>query len=200
MSGSPNNPLRINALKYLSERGIGELEIRKYMIGYCQDGMYAGMVIIPSYDYFGKLNYFIGRTYTKGSSVKYKAPAVSKNIIFFENHINWNMPITLVEGVFDAISVKRNVIPLLGKFIQRRLQDKIYESKVSNINIFLDSDATKDAVYHANTFMKNGIAVKNIVPAAGKDASDIGFVKSNELINNSAYSSWESIVRQKIQL
>ena len=31
---------------------------------------------------------------------KYKNP-ISKNVIMFENQINWNEPITLVEGVFD---------------------------------------------------------------------------------------------------
>ena len=45
----------------------------------------------------------------------------------FENQINWDEPITLVEGVFDAMAVKRNAIPILGKFIPKTLNDSIYK-------------------------------------------------------------------------
>ena len=38
---------------------------------------------------------------------KYKNPPVSKNVIMFENQVNWKEPITLVEGVFDAMAVKK---------------------------------------------------------------------------------------------
>ncbi len=38
----------------------------------------------------------------------------------FEIFINWNSPIIRCEGMFDAISIKRNAIPLLGKNIQGR--------------------------------------------------------------------------------
>jgi hypothetical protein len=44
---------------------------------------------------------------------------VSRDIIGFELFINWNVPIILCEGVFDAIAIKRNAIPLLGKTIQK---------------------------------------------------------------------------------
>ena len=47
---------RAHALKYLYERNITREDIIKYNIGYCVDGQYAGRVIIPSYDSFGKLN------------------------------------------------------------------------------------------------------------------------------------------------
>ena len=36
----------------------------------------------------------------------YKNPEASKNIIFFENLINWNAPIILCEGVFDAMAIR----------------------------------------------------------------------------------------------
>jgi hypothetical protein len=42
-----------------------------------------------------------------------------KNIIGFENMINWNVPIVLCEGAFDAIAIKRNAIPLFGKNISK---------------------------------------------------------------------------------
>ena len=37
-------------------------------------------------------------------------------------YINWEEPIILVEGVFDAMAVKRNVIPLFGKLVLDKLK------------------------------------------------------------------------------
>jgi hypothetical protein len=35
--------------------------------------------------------------------------------------INWNFPLILVEGMFDAITVNFNGVPLLGKTISKKL-------------------------------------------------------------------------------
>ena len=88
------------------------------------------MVIIPSYDSEGKLNFFVGRSYYKDATIRHKNPKVSKNIIGFESTINWKMPIVIVEGAFDAIAVKRNAIPLFGKKIMAVLKEKILLEKV----------------------------------------------------------------------
>ena len=95
--------------------------------------------------------------------MKYKNPPVNRNVIVFENQINWNEPIVLVEGAFDAFSVKKNAIPLLGKFLPTKLKDKIFEMGVSEITILLDSDAVDDSTKHTDFFQRNGIKVKNII-------------------------------------
>ena len=51
-----------HAFSYLRARGITEDDIIKYNIGYCEYGTYAKMVIIPSYDEYGNLNYFACRS------------------------------------------------------------------------------------------------------------------------------------------
>ena len=60
--------------------------------------------------------------------------------------INWNEPIVLVEGVFDAIAIRNNAIPLLGKFPSKTLVMRLVEKKVKKIYIALDEDARKDAI------------------------------------------------------
>jgi hypothetical protein len=90
--------------KYLYERGLTDIDFIKYGIGYCTTGEYGGRVIIPSFSESGALNFFIARTYD-GNYFKYKNPEASKDIIFFENLINWNAPIILCEGVFDDIYI-----------------------------------------------------------------------------------------------
>ena len=47
------------------------------------------------------------------------------------------MPIILCEGLFDALAIKRNAIPLLGKNIQNNLMKKIVTSVVDKIYIAL---------------------------------------------------------------
>ena len=101
------------------------------------------MVIIPSYDEQGNLNYFTGRSFEKEPYVKYRNPETSRDIIPFELFINWKLPLVLCEGPFDAIAIKRNAIPLLGNNIQSNLMKKIVTSTVEKIYIALDNDALK---------------------------------------------------------
>jgi DNA primase len=191
------NPVYNKAIHYLSQRGIKDSEIVKYNIGYCEDGLYGGRIIIPSYDENGELNYFIARSFYEDSTMKYKNPPVNRDVIVFENQINWNEPITLVEGAFDAFSVKRNVIPLLGKFLLSKLKNKIFEKGVKEITIMLDSDAIEDSTKHTDYFMKNGIKVKNIIPN-GKDAGELGYEKVNNLIKSAEETGWDTNILAKL--
>ncbi len=186
------------AIHYLNKRGIGKADILKYNIGYCDSGEYSGRIIVPSYDENGELNYFVARSFYENERMKYKNPPISRNVIVFENMINWNEPIVLVEGVFDAFSVKRNVVPLLGKYLLQKLRDRIMGSGVKEVTILLDSDAIEDSTKHTSFFIKNGIKVKNIIPS-DKDAGEMGFTKVNELIKNSEETSWDDLVLTKLK-
>ncbi|MEW3852040.1 hypothetical protein QOZ73_32900, partial [Pseudomonas aeruginosa] len=86
----------------------------RYNIGYCCDGSFKNRIIIPSYDKNGDLNFFSARDFLNTSSYKYLFPKWSKDIVGNELFINWSEPITLVEGSFDALSIRNNVIPLFG--------------------------------------------------------------------------------------
>jgi hypothetical protein len=192
------NPTYNQVIVYLRNRGITAKDIIKYNIGYCEDGLYGGRVIIPSYDENGELNYFVARSFYEDEKMKYKNPPVNRDVIVFEDMINWNEPITLVEGVFDSFSVKRNAIPMLGKFLLNKLKNKIRERGVKEINIMLDSDAISDSTKHADYFIKNGIKVKNIIPS-DKDAGELGFIKVNDLIKKQTETGWDDLILTKIK-
>jgi DNA primase len=185
------------ALNYLKERGITQADIVKYNIGYCSEGLYFGRIIVPSYDENGDLNYFVARSYYKEERMKYKNPPVNRDVIVFDNQINWNEPITLVEGVFDSFSVKRNCIPLLGKFLLSKLKNKIIEKGVKEVTILLDSDAISDSTKHTDYFLKNGIKVRNIIPT-DKDAGDMGFKAVSELLKGAKQTGWDDLVLSKL--
>lgn len=191
-------PVYRKALKYAEERGITKEDITRYNIGYCDTGMYSNRIIIPSYDLDNRLNYFIARSIHSEEKFKYKNPPVSKNVIMFENQINWSEPITLVEGVFDAMAVKRNSIPILGKFIPTKLNEAIFKNRVKNINILLDEDAQQQALHYTMQFSNQGISTKNIKPT-DKDASDMGFTEVNNKLKESKKTGFGDIISQKLK-
>jgi DNA primase len=191
------SPVFRKVIQYANSRGITKEDIIRYNIGYCDSGLYSGRIIIPSYDSNNRLNYFIARSVFDEEKFKYKNPPVSKNVIMFENQINWDEPITLVEGVFDAMAVKRNAIPLLGKFIPQKLNDSIYKRGVSKINILLDEDAQEQALRYTMQLQNQGIDTKNIVPST-KDASDMGFSQVNTILKESKETQFSDIISQKL--
>ena len=192
------NPTFRKVVEYAKSRNLSTEDIRRYNIGYCDGGHYAGRIIIPSYDMDNRLNYFIARSVFVEEKFKYKNPPVSKNVIMFENQINWNEPITLVEGVFDAMAVKRNSIPILGKFIPKKLNEAIFKNEVKSINIFLDEDAQGQALHYTMQFTNQGITTKNIIPI-GKDASDMGFTEVNNKLKESKQTGFGDIISQKLK-
>ena len=191
------NPTFRKVKEYARKRGITQGDIKRYNIGYCDAGHYANRIIIPSYDNDNRLNYFIARSVYDEEKFKYKNPPVSKNIIMFENQINWQEPITLVEGVFDAMAVKRNAIPLLGKFIPKTLNDTIYKKEVKSINILLDEDAQDQALYYTMQFQNQGITTRNIKPS-DKDAGEMGFSQVNTILKESKETQFGDIISQKL--
>ena len=191
------SPLYRKAIQYAKDREITKEDIIRYNIGYCDGGIYNNRIIIPSYDSDNRLNYFIARSVFVEEKFKYKNPPVSKNVTMFENQINWNEPITLCEGVFDALAIKRNAIPLLGKFIPKTLMDTIYKKGVKEIKILLDTDAQEQALYYVNYFMNNGIIVTNILPTE-KDAGEMGFSQVNSILKQKNKTDFEDIISQKL--
>ena len=192
------NPTFRKVKEYARKRGITQGDIKRYNIGYCDSGHYANRIIIPSYDNDNRLNYFIARSVFDEEKFKYKNPPVSKNVIMFENQINWQEPITLVEGVFDAMAVKRNAIPLLGKFIPKTLNDTIYKKEVKSINILLDEDAQDQALYYTMQFQNQGITTRNIRPS-DKDAGEMGFSQVNTILKESKQTGFGDIISQKLK-
>jgi len=137
---------KVNEIKrYLKNRGLTESIIDKFDISYSLVGKYKNRIIIPSYNEDGKIEYFVTRAFNRFTKPKYLNPEVDKStIIFFEDKINWNSTVYLVEGVFDAIVIP-NAIPLLGKYMSDKLFKKLQEKAKGNIVIILDGDAIDDA-------------------------------------------------------
>jgi len=147
---SPVYPVRRQAYNYLKSRGITDEIIKKYNIGFCDRGSHTGRIVVPSYNSEGELNYYIARSWDPMSRAKYKNPQDEKDkIIFWENLIDWNKDVYLVEGAFDGLFVE-NSIPMLGKHMSELLFETIYTKAKGDVIICLDADAWDNSVklYH----------------------------------------------------
>ena len=185
-----------HALTYLYKRGLSDSDILKHNIGYCDEGKYSNRIIIPSYDSDGQLNFFVGRDFYD-SKLKYLNSFSSKNVIGFDLFINWDEPIILCEGVFDAMSFKRNAIPLFGKTMSKKLNQKILQKKVKKIFLALDDDAQSDAIKISEKLMSEGIDVRKI-DLKGGDPNDIGFKKLTKMIDSTRETNFSDLMKYKL--
>ena len=192
-----DDPLYKNAIHYLRQRGISGIDILRYSIGFCSSNGYSNRIIIPSYDADGKLNYFIARDMFPNSKLKYKNPPMSKDTVCFEMFINWNEPIVLCEGVFDAIAIRNNVIPLLGKFPSKTLVKRLVEKKVKKIYVALDEDARQDAIKLSKFLMDYGIKTY-LLDMKDKDPSEMGFKQFWNTVENTKQSKFSDIIRGRL--
>ena len=151
----------VYAHKYLHSRGITKADILKWKIGYCFGGEYRNRIIIPSFNDDGDVSYFMARSYN-GDSYKYKNPRTSKNIVFNELYIDWNEDLTIVEGIFDAITAG-NSVPILGSTL--RSDSDLIRKIVYNdtpVYIALDPDARKKENKIIETLLKYDVELYKI--------------------------------------
>jgi len=149
-----NSLMHEQALNYvINTRKLSIKQIIDHKIGYTETGNYRNRIIIPSFNEFGSINYFEARAFLKGAKLPYYKPDKKafpdKNIpekydiLFNELNINWDLPVYLVEGVFDMFRIP-NSIPMLGKTPSWLLISKLIEHNATII-ICLDEDAFKDS-------------------------------------------------------
>lgn len=185
-------------VKYLKSRGVNLNQIYRYGIGFASTGNYAHRIIIPSYDRYNNLNYFISRKNNDKNPdvMTYLKPiGISNDIIPFESTIDFSQPIRLVEGVFDMFASRYNTIPLLGLGISETLEYELITGDVKDIYLMLDSDALKSVVKYLNYYSSFGKTVYH-VDIRDKDPSKLGFIKIGELIDNS--SSFNFVQRMRL--
>ena len=157
-----------------------EKDILYWKIGYAQEGRYGGRIIIPSFNNDGDMNYFISRSYVQHKR-KYLNTPVSKNIIFNELCIDWDEPIVLVEGVFDAIVAGQNSIPILGSTM--RPESKLFQAIVINdtpVYLALDNDVKRKTNQIIKNMLKYDLEVY-MIDTSG--CQDVGSMSKEEFLN-----------------
>jgi len=156
------------AHKYLKSRGVSNDQISKYKMGYCSSGVYAGFIILPVFE-ADVLVYFVARSIF--DKVYKNAPVSSKNILF-----NFNpelKTICLTEGIFDALSVGRFGVAMLGKNMKGAQAQRIIGGGFETVYICLDDDAQQNALNIANTLKDHIPNVIMVTLGPGNDPNSV---------------------------
>ena len=158
-------------------------------------------VIIPSFDCDGNLSYYVARSIDKKRIPKYINSKVPKNeMIFNEIDVNWNEPIVLVEGVFDAIKCSDNVIPILGSSLSKN--SKLYQSLIKyscDVTLSLDPDLKEKCYKIAKNLAKDGC---NVSIAFAPEKTDLGALNKaqvEKVVDNKVAYDPMNALRQKIK-
>jgi len=181
-------------LQYLYSRGLLVGDIMRYHIGFTDPDT----VTIPSYNKAGRLNYYISKNIVTGN---YTLPNISKDCIVFDLFIDWNRPVIFVEGVFDALAVRHNVIPLLGKTLQPAHKTAISQSSCSKFYICLDygKQELKDSQRIADYITSIGKKAYIVdLESEGSDPGSLGYYKVWSRIGNSNEVDTSSLFTKSI--
>jgi DNA primase len=164
---------------YLSGRGFQFEDFYRFKVGYSLEPGFENRAIFPSFDKNLSLNFYLTRVCEETKYRKYKnCKASKKEIIFNEHLIDWKKPVVLVEGIFDAVKVEENVIPILGSWIDSKYElfKKIIEER-SDVILALDPDVREKSIKISQNLSSYGINVKN----TQNDTFDLGDIPKKEV-------------------
>ena len=178
------------AVQYLLNRGVTKEDILKYDIHYSVSDQ---RILFPSYDREHRLNYYVARTIQSFESYKYKnATASKKEVIFNEHLIEWDKPLYVVEGIFDAILSRKNAVPILGSNVgSGALLFKRLLQNHTEVIIALDADAKKKMFKMINELVKYNIPVTYVDwKSEGRDIAEMGSDKFEEIVTSGSVKSF----------
>tara|TARA_B000000557_G_scaffold256655_1_gene249073 strand:+ start:266 stop:1228 length:963 start_codon:yes stop_codon:yes gene_type:complete len=198
-----SNPDVRDVFSYAKKRGITKHKLFMLRVGYSLSNDLRRYLILPSYDKNGELNFYVSRNIDADTtnSFKYKNANISKNkIIFNEINIDWNLPLTLVEGPLDLLKTNDNATCLLGSALNEDmlLFQQIVKNK-TKINLALDSDVYHKTIKIAKLLSQYDVEVDILDTRGSEDVGDMSFEKFNEVLNNKKTYKEEDSLLSKIR-
>ena len=178
------------AVKYLLKRGLKKEDILKYDIHYSVSDQ---RVLFSSYDRDHNLNYYVARSIQPFEKYKYKNAMASKREVIFNEHlIEWDKPLYIVEGIFDAILSRKNAVPILGSNVgSGSLLFKRLLQNGTEVIIALDADAKKKMFKMINELVKYNIPVTYVDwKSEERDIAEMGSDKFEEIVTSGSVKSF----------
>ena len=168
-----------SCINYVRKRGLTRKDMWRFMLGSSKYGRFKRRIIMPSFNVEGDLNFFVGRAIDPDARRKYiNSDASKKMIIFNEINIEWNKPLTLVEGPFDLMKSNFNSTCLLGSSLSKEsaLFYKIVTNKTP-IVLALDSDMREKTQKYAQllSYYDCDVRILDI-----RDSHDVGSLTKEE--------------------
>ena len=201
---SPRDPDARDVFKYAVKRGINKHKLCMLRAGFSTSSDFRRFLILPSYDKKGELNYYVSRNIDVDTSCGYKyknANIPKKNIIFNEININWDIPITIVEGPLDLLKTNDNATCLLGSVLSEDM--KLFQEIVKNktpVKLALDSDAYSKSLKIAKTLSAYDIDVDILDTRGPSDIGDMTREQFNKIYNSAKEYTEKDSLLSKIRM
>lgn len=198
------NPDIRDVFNYSLKRGINKHKMWFLKLGCSLNNDFRRSLIIPSFDEKGNLNFYTARRIDVDSSspIKYKNASVSKkDIIFNELNINWNKPLTIVEGPLDLLKTNDNATCLLGSSLTYDM--KLFRNIVKNkteINLALDKDVYFKTLKIAKLLKEYDIKVNILDTRIADDVGDMSISQFNECLSNAKEYKENDLLLTKISM
>ena len=197
-----NDPDVKAAWRYVFNRGLSEKDAWYFKFGISSEPKWKRRIIMPSFDFEGKLNYFTARAIDRDKKPKYDNPHVDhREVVFNEININWSQRLTLVEGPFDLTKCPDNSTALLGSDFseQHELFNKIlvHGTKVA---LALDGDMWSTKTPKITKKLQEYDV--DVVVVDVRPWGDPGSMSKSEFegaLRDAKYLSWEDNFSTKLQ-
>lgn len=198
------NPDIRDVFKYAIKRGVSKHKMWLLRLGCSLDNEFNRSLIIPSFDANGDINFYTSRRIDVDTSspIKYKNAAVSKkDIIFNELHIDWNLPLTVVEGPLDLLKTNDNATCLLGSSLTQdmKLFKEIVKHK-TEVNLALDKDVYFKALKIARMLKEYDVEVNILDTRIANDVGDMTKSQFNDCLNNAKKYEEDDLLLRKIAM
>jgi len=176
-----NSLLAKNVRRYLfKERGLSKYEISYYNIYFGKDS-----VLFLNFENDKIINYWVKRSIqNKFYEIPDKEQVKKSEIVFFDKLIDYSQPVILAEGIFDAINIGFNAIPMLGTFANKELVKKLSENNCPLVYVWLDDEALDSAVKISNYLRSYGIESLVVCDYNYDDPAIIPRKEVNEILKN----------------
>lgn len=193
-----------DVFKYAIKRGVSKHKMWLLRLGCSLDTEFSRSLIIPSFDEKGIINFYTSRKIDVDTSspIKYKNASISKkDIIFNELHIDWNIPLTLVEGPLDLLKTNDNSTCLLGSSLtaDMKLFKKIVENK-TEINLALDKDVYSKSLNIARLLSEYDIKVNILDTRIANDVGDMTPSQFKDCLDNAKQYNEDDFLLRKIAM
>lgn len=163
------------ARRYLFDRGVSPHIGKELGIGGVVSGFYAGRIVVPVRDEFGSLVGWVGRDWTGKHPRKYLYPkGFSRAHVFNVQALyeQTEIPLLVVEGVFDALPYYPSAIACLGKPTKAHLQ-RFSEAKRPMV-VCLDGDAWEEGWILSMRLQFEGVRAGFVRIPPGEDPGSVG--------------------------
>lgn len=187
-----------DVLNYLQERGLSRMDLYRWRVCVSNEYRFRRKAIFPSFGEDGQFNFYTAR-HIDETKFKYKNAKIPKrSIIFNEIDIDWNDPIILVEGVFDAVKCPDNAIPVLGSSLPT--SSKLYKTlKQHGCTVIVAFDAGAEIKAHkvCNRLHLAGCNVYNL-SVKGNDLGSRSKQEVRDILSQTKPWSRDSLICHKI--